>query len=74
MTLGVTTTPLIDAAEEPTELVEDVPDELVGLEEIEPVVAEVGGTGDEVTLSLSWLFDWAEADWSLASSFSSVFT
>ena len=48
-----------------------MPDELVDLEEIELVGAEVVGTGEEVTLSLGWLFDWAEADWFSSSSFSS---
>lgn len=67
--MGVATFPPVDTAEEINELVEDVPDELVGLEEIELVGAEVVGTGVEVTLG--WLFDWAEADWFSFSSFSS---
>ena len=69
--MGLATFPPVDTAEEINELVEDVPDELVGLEEIELVGAEVAGTRVEVTLSLGWLFDWAEADWFSSSSFSS---
>lgn len=65
------TFPPVNTAEEMYELVEDVPDELFGLEEIELVGAEVVGTRVEVTLSLGWLFDWAEADWFSSSSFSS---
>lgn len=71
--MGVATFPPVDAAEEINELVEDVTDKLVGLEEIELVGAEVVGTGVEVTLSLGWLFDWAEADWFSSSSFSSFY-
>lgn len=56
--MGVATFPPVDTAEEINELVEDVPDELFGLEEIDLVGAEVVGTRVEVTLSLGWLFDW----------------